>query len=597
MWSGVRPYKQPDGTTIRVLHRPEQVESPKNLARLRSLTATQGHPKGDVNLSPANVEALAVGYTGDTITIEVIKGYRCPVARVVAQRRETIERILNGATQTSLGYTALWVSPADDELGTDPQTGRECGVWAGPYGPEYYDLEHILDPDCQLVVDLAAKGFDADQLGANHYGIALDAGRGGVQSELMRVVDSIDLSETLGEPTIDATAPAPASEWTVSTSEALPFAPVDATWDGDAAAASVFAWAGFDTDKPDASKARQAFLVHDASRPELRGSYKLPIARVENGELQVVKAGLDAAASYLPQTDIPQPVRDRARKILDSYYSKFAESFPSPARDAQPENRTMTTPADPIIKHAFTLAPSRDLAAWAAKNQFKLAAPIKLEVSRDEVDPEMIMAFVASIEECCAMMREKLGSMEVEIEDLGVDKKALEDAVAAKMAELDEAKVALAAAGDAMKKTCDEVTAARDSLLTERDALLTEVAPLRQAEIDRVRSIAAKAGVAKDALDRASTIPALRRATVLARCPEQAVHFANASDDAISSVYLVVSQPFTNAASSPNPTAPKTPTAPMPKPKLVTPTDQADVLPSKLDQAFNAMHRVPAQQS
>jgi hypothetical protein len=72
--------------------------------------------------------------------------------------------------QTSLGYTALWVGPPDEEMTTDPATGKPCGVWAGPNGPEFYDLEHVVDPDCDLVREVVKAGkakFDPDKLGAN----------------------------------------------------------------------------------------------------------------------------------------------------------------------------------------------------------------------------------------------------------------------------------------------------------------------------------------------------------------------------------------------------------------------------------------------
>ncbi len=614
-WTGVRPYVrpyvQPDGSAIRVLRRPEQVEAPKHLARLRNLTATHGHPKGDVNVSPANVDALKVGHTGDEIRVDTIDGYRCPTARVVAQRQSTIDSIVAGATQSSLGYTALWVDPPAEERTTDP-LGKPCGVWQGPRGPEYYDLEHILDPDCELVQQLVADGFDPEELGANHFAIALARGRGGVQSELMRVVDSIDIPlpslvrglhhagheggeqeerarqsegererEGNGSPKIEIEVEIePANDappkWTVGASRDLPFAPSETAWDGDAAAASVFDWAGFNADPPapDSAKARQAFLVYDAAAPELKGSYKLPIARVDAGALRVVKAGLDAAASYLSQTDIPRDVADRARTVLDSYYTKFAELHP--ARDADPtttEPRTMSAP-----KHTINLALSRDLASWAAKHNLPVPKAIGFAVARDEVDVEAIMSYCAGIEELCASMREALGMAEQAMSDAGVDKAALEEAVKAKEAKLAAAQEALASTADAMQRACDAAVSERDTLRVERDSLLAEVAPLRTAELDRVRAIAVKAGVAKDEVDKLATLAEVRRATVLARCPAQKAQLAAASDDAIGLVYNVVTLGIGGTAGGASPAAP-TPTAPMPSPELAPARDTGNEAP------------------
>jgi len=96
----------------------------------------------------------------------------------------------------------------------------------------------------------------------------------------------------------------------------------DASWDGPAAAASIFAWAGFDGDNADPERARRGFLIYDSERPALKGSYKLPFALVRDGELMASPAGLRAAASRLPQTDAMQAVLDRARAVLDAYQSK-----------------------------------------------------------------------------------------------------------------------------------------------------------------------------------------------------------------------------------------------------------------------------------
>ncbi len=119
-------------------------------------------------------------------------------------------------------------------------------------------------------------------------------------------------------------APEVRSPWVIGADRELQ---IDETrdWDGAAAAERVFALAGFDGENPDPSIARRAFLVYDAAAPELRGSYKLGFADVIGGELVAVRAGLNAAASRLPQTDIPQDVMDRARSILDYYAEEGAE--------------------------------------------------------------------------------------------------------------------------------------------------------------------------------------------------------------------------------------------------------------------------------
>jgi hypothetical protein len=501
-WTGVRPYRQPDGVVLRVLHRPEQWEAPEPLRRLRCLTATQGHPRGDVNVSPANEAELRVGYTGDDIRVETIDGYRCPTARVTVTRPETIKRIQDGATQTSLGYTALWVGPPDDEMTVDPATNKACGVWQGPNGPELYDLEHIVDPDCELVrevVKAGKAGFDPDQLGPNHHAIALDSGRGGVQSELMRVVDSVDL--------------------------------------------------GVESDVSTVGRLVEA--LSNTSHETLR------------------ELALECSDSNTPI--VPDPTS----AVLDSSYPNPNEQS---ARDSSTDPRTpaMTNPTPiPATATVHNLAISRDLAVWLASHKLPVPAPVKLTVRDEGLDMEKLLAFVQALEENCAGMREMMGGMETQLEDAGTDKAALEEKVKLAEEALTAAQTELGSASDAMKKACDALVVERDALKTERDSLLTEVSPLRTAELDRVRSIAVKAGVAKDEADKLGSIAELRRATVIARCPSEAKAFRDASDESIALTYRVVTIGFTGPAGVVA-DATETKTAPMPSPKLGPAQDQPD---------------------
>jgi HK97 family phage prohead protease len=109
------------------------------------------------------------------------------------------------------------------------------------------------------------------------------------------------------------------AEWKCGASRDLPIEDSD-SWDGAAAEASVFEWAGGDDFDP--SKARKAFLAYDAAAPKKRGSYKLPIAHVVDGRLKVPKGAIRAAASRLPNTDIPESVKETAQGVIDHYEEK-----------------------------------------------------------------------------------------------------------------------------------------------------------------------------------------------------------------------------------------------------------------------------------
>ena len=108
------------------------------------------------------------------------------------------------------------------------------------------------------------------------------------------------------------------SDWKVGAARDLPVNDT-AAWDGPAAEKRIFESAGFDGEKPDTAAAAKAFLFYDAAAPDLKGSYKEPFADIIDGKLTAVRRGLDAAASRLAATDVPQDVKDEAQEVLDAY--------------------------------------------------------------------------------------------------------------------------------------------------------------------------------------------------------------------------------------------------------------------------------------
>ena len=249
------------------------------------------------------------------IDVEDFNGYPRPVGNITVHKPRTIVKMVDAetwqtycrrfrdlaqqathsgaapATGTSLGYNALWYGPyVDAEIVGEHENGEGLiGSWQGPHGPELYDIEHVVDPDCEIVQRLVRDaGFDAEQLGGNHFAVALAelCGRGGAQSELMRIVDSrevripFDLTRRKTRCSVQIPAQVRDMKWTVGTDRELPVVPGE--WDGAAAAASVFDWAGW-PDNPKPEQARRAFLIYDSDAPELKGSYKLPIAEYRDG--------------------------------------------------------------------------------------------------------------------------------------------------------------------------------------------------------------------------------------------------------------------------------------------------------------------------
>ncbi|MES5483586.1 HK97 family phage prohead protease [Bradyrhizobium sp. INPA03-11B] len=113
--------------------------------------------------------------------------------------------------------------------------------------------------------------------------------------------------------------------WKVGASRNLPIGEGD-DWDGAAAEASIFDKAGFDGDDADTTFARKGFLAYDSGNPDLKGSYKLPFAKVIDGRLTAMPGGIRAAASRLPDTDIPDDVKEKARAVLDHYEAEMKKN-------------------------------------------------------------------------------------------------------------------------------------------------------------------------------------------------------------------------------------------------------------------------------
>lgn len=209
-WIGVREYRRADGTISRELRRPEQVRSESHLAALRRLTATADHPSADyrgrtlpVTLWVGSREdgpperdgtlrrppaMFAVGHTGDSLELVEVDGEQLPVAWITVTDEGAAQDIEAGAQETSLGYGALIVPAQPGATWTDSK-GRE---WA-------YDAEHVLDTSDPRVIEAAERGeVDPEEIGPNHFAVAIRRGRGGVMSRLLDsyVVPRRDFPET-----------------------------------------------------------------------------------------------------------------------------------------------------------------------------------------------------------------------------------------------------------------------------------------------------------------------------------------------------------------------------------------------------------------
>lgn len=104
--------------------------------------------------------------------------------------------------------------------------------------------------------------------------------------------------------------------------DSMPIADIGREWDSASAKARVFSWADGDM-----RKYRKAFLWYDAAAPELKGSYKLPVADVIDGTLTIVPRAVNAVAAVLGGArggvDIPDADMSRVEGIVNRVQKRF----------------------------------------------------------------------------------------------------------------------------------------------------------------------------------------------------------------------------------------------------------------------------------
>jgi phage head maturation protease len=272
-------------------------------------------------------------------------------------------------------------------------------------------IEAELDPDSSLAMDLWKKLNRKPEYGKPlHIGFSVagkivSAGKEWVES-LKRYVTTfyeialseISVTSSPANPTAYVTALAKsldldalekASSWKCGAARDLPITKRD-SWDGDAAKARIFAWAGWDDD-PSSSKARRAFLAYDSSNAEERGAYKLPFADVIDGELHAISSGIHAAASRLDSTKIPSSVKESAQAVLDHYRSQLGDET---SKEFTPmENDETTEQVDKTTTDAAVTETAADEnAAKAEETVTQEVANGGAEAGGDASDPEAAKA-------------------------------------------------------------------------------------------------------------------------------------------------------------------------------------------------------------
>ncbi|WKG03198.1 hypothetical protein [Mycolicibacterium sp. HK-90] len=110
----------------------------------------------------------------------------------------------------------------------------------------------------------------------------------------------------------------------------LPLADRDREWDGDAAEKRVRKWA--DAQDGPNEKYRDAHVWYDKDEKDNFTAYKLLIADVIGGKLEVVPRGVMAAGGIMEGArggvDLPKDDIGRVKNHLAKYYEKMGETAP-----------------------------------------------------------------------------------------------------------------------------------------------------------------------------------------------------------------------------------------------------------------------------
>jgi hypothetical protein len=116
----------------------------------------------------------------------------------------------------------------------------------------------------------------------------------------------------------------------VTSFQDLPLADRDRQWDGAAAEKRVRKWASAE-DEPN-QKYRDAHVWYDSDNKANFTAYKLLIADVIGGKLEVVPRGVMAAGGIMNGArggvDLPKDDIDRVKSHLAKYYDKMGEAPP-----------------------------------------------------------------------------------------------------------------------------------------------------------------------------------------------------------------------------------------------------------------------------
>lgn len=294
-------------------------------------------------------------------------------------------------------FVSFMLTPADDESEGGERYGQvvevvvEGSVAGSPVEASAEDPLLRID-----VFEPVRDGFEAT---------------GDIMVQPVSKVEKIDaLNAPSAEADVDGMADAPVEEDRAEASQPderavpdmvdYPLAPMDTEWSWDAEAANEVLG-----DPPDWTRFGSVHLYMDPERAEVRDGYKLPVAKVIDGEIHFVFRGLAAAVAALNGArggvDLPDADRQAAYDRAVELYERFDAEAP-PLRSMDDESDDRSSP-DQVDVRAISVHDTGE-ASPAARS----ASPTSHPTSEEE--SPMTPSDLAAIR---SMIREEVGRAKV----------------------------------------------------------------------------------------------------------------------------------------------------------------------------------------
>jgi len=196
----------------------------------------------------------------------------------------------------------------------------------------------------------------------------------------------------------------------------LPIDTSDRAWDEGEARKALMEYAKDSKGNVNWAKYRKGFVWYDSEADDKAGSYKFPIATVEDGKLTAIKRGVYAAAASINKAKVSDSDKAGIRSHLGKYYKKMNETPPWDKESEEPDKinkeledsreltRTLEAKLAELIAEKHVL-----LAKEAARLSIEKGHPLSKTKSFDD----LVELFTGRSEEYLKIHIEDLSSIEV----------------------------------------------------------------------------------------------------------------------------------------------------------------------------------------